>query len=76
MASAVLTQIDLECTCSVPKVYVQCRHNVGCMRVKSQIGIADMVSNTTTKNQYSMHKKTKEQRHSMNFKKAVSTALA
>ena len=27
----VLTQIKLECTCCVPKVYVQCRLNVGCI---------------------------------------------
>ena len=26
VAGAVLTQINLVCTCSVPKVYVQCRH--------------------------------------------------
>ncbi len=29
MGSAVLTQIELECTCSVPKVSVQCRLNIG-----------------------------------------------
>ncbi len=27
VASAVLTQIEQECTCSVPKVYMQCRLN-------------------------------------------------
>ncbi len=29
IVSAVLTQIEQECTCSVPKVYMQCRLNVG-----------------------------------------------
>ncbi len=36
VASAVLTQVKLECTCSVPKVYVQCRLNVGYVEPKKQ----------------------------------------
>ncbi len=34
VASAVLTQIVLECTCSVPKMYIQCRLNVGCIYIR------------------------------------------
>ncbi len=34
VASAVLTQIVLESTCRVPKVYIQCRLNVGCINTQ------------------------------------------
>ena len=37
VASAVLTQIELECTCNVSKVYVQCRLNVG--RINFEVGL-------------------------------------
>ena len=39
VASAVLTQIVLESTCSVPKVYIQCRLNVGCISFAVLTGV-------------------------------------
>ncbi len=39
VASAVLTQVVLECTCSVPKVYIQCRLTVGCISFAVLTGV-------------------------------------
>ncbi len=51
VASAVLTQIKQECTCSVSEVYVQCRLNVGWIKFAVMPGVFWLVY---TKNQYWM----------------------